>query len=68
MRFLFEELLRSNFRCGRMLSSRVHSYAGVFVVPILDTIYCETSSKHPALRAREMPKTMHPGLFYSGKF
>ncbi|MPM23858.1 hypothetical protein SDC9_70335 [bioreactor metagenome] len=33
MRFLFEKLLRSNFRCGRMLSSRVHGYAGVFVVP-----------------------------------
>ena len=34
MNHLFESLLRSNFRCGRMLHSRMPDQAGRFRVPI----------------------------------
>lgn len=33
MKIVFGRLLRSNFRCGRMLYSRTHRCAGVFVAP-----------------------------------
>ena len=33
MKELFFELLRSNFRCGRMLNSRADELAGRFDVP-----------------------------------
>lgn len=33
MRSIFLQLLRSNFRCGRMLNSRTANMAGRFVAP-----------------------------------
>ena len=35
MRLLFESLLRSNFRCGRMLYSRADRLAGRCIAPIV---------------------------------
>ncbi|MBP1759042.1 MAG: hypothetical protein H6Q61_1291 [Firmicutes bacterium] len=34
MKHIFESLLRSNFRCGRMLNSRMMDQAGRFRAPI----------------------------------
>ena len=33
MKHIFESLLRSNFRCGRMLNSRMLDQAGRLLVP-----------------------------------
>jgi hypothetical protein len=35
MQSIFSKLLRSNFRCGRMLHSRTANVAGCFVTPMI---------------------------------